>query len=294
MIYYFVSAKQTYAMKSFLESWGKPLAGSIEIVTYEAFLAGRQRVPERGGVYIFNSLAMLRRASPEVRSAIHGLHDRLVDACGPAKVLNNPKTALSRFDLLRALHDRGTNSFNVYRLNETPGRFPVFIRQESETEFSQPPLCRNADEYAAAVRGAQWTQGSLADMVALEFCDTADANGIYRKYGAFVVGDRIVPRHLFFSRNWMVKLADLAEPSMIEEELAFLDSNQHADLVAGMRAPRQHFLWPHRLRFARRPPADMGDQCQSHAGKQHQRHDPAAASRAFEVRGEDFESIRSA
>jgi hypothetical protein len=133
MIYYFVAAKQIHAMKSFLESWGESLAGSIEIVTYEAYLAGEQRVPERGGAYIFNSLARLRSARPEVRSAIHDLHDRLVNACGPAKVLNNPKTALPRYDLLRTLHDRGINSFNVYHLNETPRRFPVFIREGSAT-----------------------------------------------------------------------------------------------------------------------------------------------------------------
>ncbi|MCW5605473.1 MAG: hypothetical protein KIT18_13100, partial [Burkholderiales bacterium] len=91
-----------------------------------------------------------------------------------------------------------------------------------------PPLIRTREQYEAAVRGA----GSLEGLIAIEFMDTSDAVGIYRKYGCFVVGERIVPRHLFFSRNWLVKGADLHEPAMIEEELAFLESSPHAQLLS--------------------------------------------------------------
>jgi hypothetical protein len=69
------------------------------------------------------------------------------------------------------------------------------------------------------------------DLIAIEFCDTADAGGVFRKYAAFVVGERIVPRHIFFGRNWMVKQPELAEPEMIAEELAFVNGNSHADVL---------------------------------------------------------------
>lgn len=68
------------------------------------------------------------------------------------------------------------------------------------------------------------TQG----LIFVEYLDTADKAGIYRKYGAFVVGARIVPRHLYFSRDWMVKTADLGDPDLLAEELQYLESNPHA------------------------------------------------------------------
>jgi hypothetical protein len=65
----------------------------------------------------------------------------------------------------------------------------------------------------------------------VEFVDTADASGVYRKYGAFVVGERILPRHIFFSLDWMVTMPDLAGPAMIDEERAFMDANPHAGVL---------------------------------------------------------------
>src|SRR3546814_10272912 len=41
-----------------------------------------------------------------------------------------------------------------------------------------------------------------------EFCDTQDDRGLYRKYSAFNVGGRIIPRHLHFSRSWQVKRSE--------------------------------------------------------------------------------------
>jgi hypothetical protein len=232
MIYYFVTARQSDSMQSYLASWGKALGGLIQIVTYESLLAGH-RVSEHGASYIFTNLNRLRRMGPDACAAMGALHARLVQSCGAAKVLNDPIRSLTRYDLLRALHERGINQFNVYRLAEevVPRRFPVFLRHETGTEFEQPPLRWNVPEYETAIRGIKWLRGSVAGMLAVEFCDTVDAYGVYRKYAAFVVGDRIIPRHIFFSRNWLVKFADLTEPARIEEELAFMESNQHADVL---------------------------------------------------------------
>jgi hypothetical protein len=46
-----------------------------------------------------------------------------------------------------------------------------------------------------------------------------------------VVGERTVPRHLFFSRNWQVKQADLVSPGQIAEELAYIEENPYAELL---------------------------------------------------------------
>lgn len=231
MIYYFVAASEAYAMRSFLSSWGKGLTDRIKVVPYEAFLAGHRQVPESDASYIFSTFGLLKRMGLQAYSQICDLHDRLVNCCGRARVLNDPRKGLPRYDFLRALFEKGTNSFNVYRLEETPVRFPAFVRWEAGTEYNQPELLRTSAQYGMMVQWAKTMWNSLDGLLAIEFCDTADQSGLYRKYGAFVVGNRIVPRHVFFSRNWLVKVADLAEPDMIQEELAYLDSNPHSDLL---------------------------------------------------------------
>ena len=69
------------------------------------------------------------------------------------------------------------------------------------------------------------------EVVAVEFIDTADSEGLYRKYSAFRVGDQIVPRHVFFSREWMQKQADLTDPAYLEEERAYVETNPHRGAV---------------------------------------------------------------
>jgi hypothetical protein len=233
MIYYFVSGRNVVAMQSFLATWGSTLADRIRIVTYEDLLNNRERVPEQGGSYIFTNLGSVRRMSIRERGMLFDLHGRLVRNCGAAKVLNDPRLSLSRFDMLRTLHERGINTFNAYRLSEavTPKRFPVFLRAEAGTLYDTPPFIRDIRTYEAVVRSIERRQGSTAGAIAIEFCDTADSSKIYRKYGAFVVGDSIVPRHIFFSRNWLVKVVDLTAPEMIAEEAAYLATNPHADAL---------------------------------------------------------------
>lgn len=233
MIYYFVTERHIHAMQVFLASWGSALADRIKIVTYESILNDRARVPEHGASYIFTNLNGVRRMSVRERNILFDLHGRLVENCATAKVLNDPRLSLSRFDLLRTLHNRGINEFNAYRLNEStvPRRFPIFLRAESGSYYQTPPFIRDMKTYEAVVHNIRRIQGSTTGAVVVEFCDVADGDKVYRKYGAFVVGDRVVPRHVFFSRNWLVKVADLTEPAMIEEELAYLEGNPHADAL---------------------------------------------------------------
>lgn len=229
MIHYLVTAEHAYTMGSFLESWGERLRDRVSIVTYESVFAGRP-LPNRGAIYVFSDLDRLSEAA---RDKLGPLRDHLAGSCGAARVLNDPRRSLQRLDLLRTLHRNGVNRFAALRVSEqtAPARFPVFIRDEAGFQQTQLPLIQDAAAYEAAVRALQRQGARLERLLAVEFCPTADAQGIHRKYGAFVVGERIVPRHLFFSRDWMVKLADLAEPALIAEELAYLDANPHAAVL---------------------------------------------------------------
>jgi hypothetical protein len=66
------------------------------------------------------------------------------------------------------------------------------------------------------------------DIVVCEFVDTSDSNGHYHKYGAFVVDGRIVPAHLWFSENWVVKFgSSRQEREYCLRELDYIRSNPH-------------------------------------------------------------------
>jgi hypothetical protein len=198
-----------------VQGWGKTLAGRVTVGMYDGLLGGGE-LPA-GGVVIFSDLD---RLTPQERAALALVHAR------QARALNHPTRSLLRYELLRTLYAQGLNRFNAYRSGEAPVRFPVFLRPESGFLNQAPALLNTLDPLPA---------GHLA----VEFCDTADVGGIYRKYAAFIVGERIVPRHLFFSRDWLVKSPDLVGPAQLEEELAYVRSNPHAEqLLAVCRLAR--------------------------------------------------------
>jgi hypothetical protein len=68
---------------------------------------------------------------------------------------------------------------------------------------------------------------SRDDTLIVEFCDTADHQGVYRKYSAFVVGARIIPAHIAFSKDWVTKAIDLRDEPLLEEERRFVRENPH-------------------------------------------------------------------
>ena len=82
-----------------------------------------------------------------------------------------------------------------------------------------------------AAIGRVLLQGESAEeLVIIEFCDTADANGFYRKYAAFVVDGRVMPRTLSYSREWMLKFQGSEfSRAMVEEELEYVRANPHAE-----------------------------------------------------------------
>lgn len=228
MIYYLTAARLAGAMGAFLATWGKPLANRFRILSYEQIFS-RSPVALPPGTYIFTCLGRslgTRNPPSRTRQRVGELRSELAACYEADRVLNAPLASLGRYDLLRMLHERGVNSFAVARVAEgtTPEHFPVFLRLASGTQWQAPPLLRSREDYRQATTGIAPDD----DVLAVQFCDTHDRSGIFRKYGAFVVGERIVPRHLFFSRNWLVKAADLTGPEQLAEELAYLESNPHA------------------------------------------------------------------
>lgn len=232
MIVYLVTEQHSYTIRSFLETWGRALAPRFVVATYEAVLAGA-KLPLGDAHYVFSDIDRIDAVpgfEGSARTRLATLHDKLVETCGADRVLNDPARTLQRFALLETLHAQGINGFRAIRASEDalPDRYPVFLREASGFESDALPLLDSPEAYHTARAAYQARGGRLDDALAVEFCATADADGITRKYGAFVLGGHIVARHLFFSRDWQVKLADLDEPRFVAEELAYLDSNPHA------------------------------------------------------------------
>jgi hypothetical protein len=220
LILYFVRARHAYTMRGYLASFGRRLARRIAVVPYES-LADRRDLPVASAIF-----SDLERLEPGELAAVERLSRRLAEA--GARCLNHPGATLRRYDLLRALAERGANHFDVYRAAEAPHprRFPVFVREEGGHTGSLTPLLGSPAELDLALAKIGAAR-PLAGLLVVEFCDTADRDGIFRKYSAAVVGERIVPRHLFFGRTWMLKEAELLAPDLLAEERRYVEENPH-------------------------------------------------------------------
>lgn len=178
------------------------------------------------GTYVF---ADVERLSAEDTVKASMLWKALASASPGVRMLNRPGRSMRRYELLRTLHERGINRFNVYRPTEArwPERYPVFLRGENDHAGPRSALLRSRDELDAAVEMLDHGALGREGLIVTEFCDTADERGIYRKYGAFVIGDRIFPKHLVFSRHWANQGPDLTEADMLTEEREYVERNPH-------------------------------------------------------------------
>jgi hypothetical protein len=199
----------------------------VQAVPYESLL-------ERGewprGVYLFTDFERMTSAQKSYASWLHDKMSERPDAFLP---LNHPTRHVARFALLKSRFESGLNSFNVHRLDALDEvRFPAFLRYEDRHIGSSTPLLHDRSELDAWVARLAAMGEELDRVVAVEFVDTADSHGLYRKYGAFRIGGTIVPRHMFVSTHWEVKIeTNNLAAFRRREEYAYLRENPHAAQV---------------------------------------------------------------
>jgi hypothetical protein len=211
-------------MKCYVRTWGLPLARRIRVLAYESLPPERE---VEAATWIFSDLDRLSAAETE---RARDLWMRLSEADPQPRLLNNPRRVLGRYELLSRLHDQGVNAFRAFRLGELPQRlrYPVFLREENEHSGTLSSLLLTSEELEEATAHALASGYREDQLLVVEFCDTSDEAGLFRKYAAFSVGGRIVPRHLIMTRGWMVNVnEDRVDTRKLAEERAFLIENPH-------------------------------------------------------------------
>ncbi|APR81589.1 Hypothetical protein A7982_06938 [Minicystis rosea] len=222
MIYYLVTRHHRYTMGDYLASWGRDLGAMVRVVPYGALPANRD-LP--AGTYVFSDL---ERTTALQRHLLAAVADQLAAHPG-IRLVNHPIRSLRRYELLQRLHADGSNRFAARRATDldAPLRYPVFVRLENEHNGSLTGLIHGEPDLQRTLTVLVMEGHDPRDLLVVEHCDTADGEGIYRKYSAFRIGDRILPRHVLFSRQWMLKDVDLLEPHHVEEIRAYCRENPH-------------------------------------------------------------------
>ena len=232
MIYFVVPRSHEFGIRDYLESsWGDRLAAQVTVLHYED-LPNRTAVP--AGTYIFTGLEQLTAGGARLVSELQ-TQLRASPHSGP--VFNDPRSTLLRFELLEELHRRGLNPHRVVRATaDFRGlRFPVFLREVVQHSGSLSPLLRSRAELDQAVGRAVLQGYRLSELMVVEFCDTVDKHGLYRKYTAYVVGSEVIARGMARGREWMLK-AEAVEFSeaMLLEERDYVFANPYEGQLRGI------------------------------------------------------------
>lgn len=221
MIRFVVPSALDTNIREYLEVWGRGLAGRMRVLHYER-LAGMDRAEP--GVYILSTLDQL----PAPLTALARSFAEQCERRPGFRLLNRPGTALLRYDLLAELHRQGRNHFQAVRARDPLDglRYPVFVREENQHWASLTPLLDTPDALARGLRDLVSHGHRMGDLLVVEFCDTSDAGGFFRKYAAYAVGDEIVPRALSHGRHWSLKhrRSDFTREMVLEEQRYVLEN----------------------------------------------------------------------
>jgi hypothetical protein len=114
-------------------------------------------------------------------------------------------------------------------------RFPVFVRHIHDHHGPKTQLLKTHRDVTRALYALRLRGYRLRDLMIVEFCDTADRDGLFRKFSAFKVGEHIIPLHLLASHHWCVKsVRNEATEDRVRESLRYSDENPHREWLDRM------------------------------------------------------------
>jgi hypothetical protein len=225
MIAYVTSADHAYTVESYLNQWVPPGEGYfIQVVFYEETPWRWLHLP---ACYIFTDI---ERLSPGEIAASSD-YARKLQAQG-CRVLNVPDAVARRVEFQDRLFRAGINPFRHWPRDAFQrSRFPAFLRRADLHAGSIGDLIYDAKELTERLASLPAAERSAEDLILVEFCDTRDSAGRYSKYSAMQVGDEMLPRHVFTSRNWMLKYPDILDSQALELERDFVRRFPHRERV---------------------------------------------------------------
>jgi len=227
MIHFVVPAAHDGMIHEYLDFWGRDVSERFRVLPVESLPPLTRYSP---GTYV---LAALDQLSASMTAFVTALHTALA-ARADVRFLNHPTRTWRRPQLLDQLHRRGFNEFRAapISIDLQSLRYPVFLREWRSHDGALSPLLHRPTQVDAAIGRILLQGGSAEELVIIEFCDTADASGYYRKYAAFVVDGRVLPRTLSYSREWMLKFQGSEfSRAMVEEELDYVRTNPHEETL---------------------------------------------------------------
>lgn len=154
--------------------------------------------------YIF---ADIERLTPDAARRAAAIWESLASSGEPVRLLNHPTRSLNRTRLLQALFRAGINDFTAHPADapDKAIRYPVFLHGADDHNGARTDLIHDAATLESELRRVEASGLPRSQCLVVEFCDTIDPDGIYRKYDAFIAGDRIVPTDIYHSSRWMLK-----------------------------------------------------------------------------------------
>jgi hypothetical protein len=199
---------------------------ALRITNYD----GAQPLEARPGLHIFTDIELLT-GEPLARASAH--HDSLRARPHDCVVWNDPARSARRHEVLDRLAREGVNRFRARRVEgaQPPAdlRYPLFLRDEYEHLGPLTPPLPDAAAVRSALASLRAGERPHQPLLAVEYLDYADRDGVFRKYSCFRLGPQIEPRHLFFSRDWVVKYAEseFNGSPWLDEERRFLATHEH-------------------------------------------------------------------
>ncbi len=232
MIFFVVEPSRSFGFRYFIEDRAHDQRDRFHLLDPGLLQRDPRFVP---GTYVFTLDDLL----PAEVEAYDALWSQLGQHSPEVRLLNHPRQTMGRLALLHALHASGRSRVRAVRATEPVEslRFPVFLREETRHTGTRTPLLHSPGELRRALRKLALRGFHRGELLVVEFCDTADSEGIFRKYSAYIVGDRVIPRCLEFGNAWMVKHdARRYTPDRLIEEREFVESNPHEVALRGIFA----------------------------------------------------------
>ena len=247
---FLVHRGKEYTFRHYFRTWGVAVAGRVAVKNYpgigviggsfskrlerrlKSLRAGTlspRTAPPPGSVFAFTDLEVLRERE---RPPVERLAARLEKA--GARILNHPASSLTRFELLRALRDAGINSFGVARggPGASPSRWPVYARDDrSHDDGSMSELLHGPDDLRRHFSDLHRKGIDPRSRSLVEYAGARDGDGLFRKYAALRLGGAIIPCHIFFGHDWVVKHSEVFNESTACEELEYVQANPHEDML---------------------------------------------------------------